>query len=88
VNIPRSDLRTAIMVQTVCQLYDETRDFTTAMNILSGYVSNSVAERVLFHPENRRGLRLPNQQQSRQRIDSCSHGLLLSPENIEPHVLS
>lgn len=52
--IARTDLRTAVIVSTVCKLYDETGDITTAMKILSQYVSLSVIDRVLLHPEQRR----------------------------------
>lgn len=52
--ISRSDLRTAIIVKTVCRLYDETGDITTAMKILAKYVPLSVMDRVLLHPEQRR----------------------------------
>lgn len=52
--IPRTDLRTAIVVKTVCKLYDETGDITTAMKILARYVTPAVIDRVLQHPDQRR----------------------------------
>jgi hypothetical protein len=52
--IHRSDLRTTTIVNTVCKLYDETGDITKAMAILAKYVSISVMDRVLLHPELRR----------------------------------
>jgi hypothetical protein len=52
--IPRSDLRTAIVVDLTCKLYDETGDIIAAMSVLARCVSLSVLDRVLLHPQNRR----------------------------------
>jgi len=55
--IPRTDTRTAVIVNTVCKLFDKTGNYATSMNILSQYVSVAVATRVLNHPELRRPLK-------------------------------
>jgi hypothetical protein len=52
--IPRSDLRTAIIVHTACKVCDATGDYVRARRLLTKYVSGSVIERVLFQPKNRR----------------------------------
>jgi hypothetical protein len=54
--IPRSDFRTAYIVNLVCKLCDETGMALTAMNILEKYVSEPVMLRVLLHRNNRRML--------------------------------
>jgi hypothetical protein len=54
VTIRRTDLRTAKIVNLVCKLCDESGDFVTSLTVLAKHVPASVADRVLFFPENRR----------------------------------
>jgi len=52
--IPRSDLRTAILVNSACKVCDATGNYVAARRLLTKHVSSAVISRVLFQPKNRR----------------------------------